>query len=180
MHNSAELQTITRTLQSFLALLAVERTLLRPHLYELCAEVVRTVLTQYREPGELALYLKDLFALRMATLAPVRAEELFLARVALETRELDAALTQAIDTHFLDGCQLADYVLSRSKECSLLELCECLQMARCLVNCDETGRVRLQEVLRKLATTRRELEAVRDGPGEAHNDVYEELSDSEM
>ena len=148
-----QVQGIRRTIQEFLGWFQMGGSLLllHPHLYDLMVEVVRTILQQYREPQELSLYFKELFVQRMGTLAEVMAEELFFGRVALCQQDLDQSILQAIDKHFLDGCQLSDYILSRWQQgAGLLELFELLQMAQCLINCDETGRVRLVETLRRM------------------------------
>jgi hypothetical protein len=66
----------------------------------------------------------------MVTLQPVPGEELFFARVALRTSDVDPSIAQVIDSFFVDGCQLADYIENRMTESrSILELYEALQMA---------------------------------------------------
>jgi len=125
-----EVAPIKLVLSRFLAVLHIERALIYPSIYEVLVEVVRTVIGQYKEPSEIALYLKDLFRNRMGVLIPVTGDECFFGRVSLKAPDLDPSIVSAIDNHFLDGCQLADYIENRIGESrSLLELYEILQMA---------------------------------------------------
>lgn len=154
-----------------------------PAIYDVLVDVVKTIITSYREPSEIALYVKDLFQHRMmVNTTSVLAEEVFFARVAVKTQDLDASICSVIDTHFLDGIQLADYLESCARDGqSLLLIYEVIQMASCLINCDETGRHRLQSTLKRLILNPRIMLSPRSTTTHTrHNEVYEGLNEYEI
>ncbi|KAL4471208.1 hypothetical protein ABPG72_007575 [Tetrahymena utriculariae] len=175
---------------NFLKTFEIEKSLYYPELYESLELLVKETIKQILDADSFSAYLKDCFLNHLSlkkkkkhTQISIEGEELFLIRVLCQMvqnqedrKELSPELVAVVEDCFPNGVdfsQVIDYYSFTQP--NLFSLYQVLLLAELLINCDESGRNKIEETLKNLVINMNNnnlISEIPTDPSNEYNDIF--------
>ncbi|EAS07620.2 AT hook motif protein (macronuclear) [Tetrahymena thermophila SB210] len=175
---------------NFLKTFEIEKSLYYPELYESLELLVKETIKQILDADSFSAYLKDCFLNQLSlkkkkkhTQISIEGEELFLIRVLCQMvqnqddrKELSPELVAVVEDCFPNGVdfsQVIDYYSFTQP--NLFSLYQVLLLAELLINCDESGRNKIEETLKNLVINMSNTNLISEiptDPSNEYNDIF--------
>ncbi|KAL4429318.1 hypothetical protein ABPG74_002304 [Tetrahymena malaccensis] len=175
---------------NFLKTFEIDKSLYYPELYESLELLVKETIKQILDADSFSAYLKDCFLNQLSlkkkkkhTQISIEGEELFLIRVLCQMvqnqddrKELSPELVAVVEDCFPNGVDFSQVIEYYSfTQPNLFSLYQVLLLAELLINCDESGRNKIEETLKNLVINMNNTHLISEiptDPSNEYNDIF--------